>query len=858
MLPITVVEGALILKDQMKDYVDRGRDLDAVSYLDFFIDSYDGKPHIESGSRQGASSASKRSEYLAGTGRGAKSQVLRQKGHETLPSFIGRWFPRKDNPDNRPTYCAWMLAMLKPWGTLQDICEGGQTFQSSFLAFEASTTNRVRCIMANMQYFYECSDGAKKRKEDGVIDRHRTVVDVEDVIFHDSTDNAEDLHGPTQTYTQRDVEIALSRQFSREEQLFGNVGVTIGFESGFFKDKDTNSVEPMPFSKIATANDLRQFDTWDGIIKSINKRGDKSGIVNRTAEIEPTIDNSIGVHIGPDTEPDVQRLPPPNGILSAHIDILNTNQKMAHDIVTNHLRAYLDGRKPKQMLLNVMGPGGTGKSTMLNAITKTFEELGASDLLFKTALSGVAASLIGGTTLHWWAGIPAQRNPQSDDWMDSSSKEIRSRREKNIADIQCVAIDEVSMMTTDLVTLTSQVAGKVRSGNGDMNSTVPFGGLNVLLMGDFHQFEPVGKRQQALYSRGSSDDKRTSIIGRSLYHQFDNVVALDQQMRITDRTWQDILNRARTGDCTTSDLKDIQKLVLNIKGCDIPDFSKKPWSDAILVTPRNAVRSLWNVEATKKHCIASGNLLYRFDAEDTVGKHHTAPDFEQKTMIAGMALDDVNKLPHRVEIAIGMKIMITDNIATDADLANGSRGVIADIVLDIREVLDREQLKRDGYVKLECPPAAIIFEPIHYSFQKFPDLREGQIPIFPSQTSFNISTTGKPKTKITRRQYPITPAYAFTDHKAQGQTIEYVIVDIGKVPGGFGNSAFGMYVALSRSRGRNTIRLLRDFENSLFTRHPSDDLRMEDIRLEALAKETKEKWMSGIGLVYTIFSLGVR
>ena len=83
--------------------------------------------------------------------------------------------------------------------------------------------------------------------------------------------------------------------------------------------------------------------------------------------------------------------------------------------------------------------------------------------------------------------------------------------------------------------------------------------------------------------------------------------------------------------------------------------------------------------------------------------------------------------------------------------------------------------------------------------------------------------------------------YAFTDYKSQGQTIEYVIIDIGKPPTGT-LSPFSAYVALSRSRGRDTIRLLRDFDDNLFQNHPSDALRREMTRLEALNDATKREW----------------
>ena len=55
------------------------------------------------------------------------------------------------------------------------------------------------------------------------------------------------------------------------------------------------------------------------------------------------------------------------------------------------------------------------------------------------------------------------------------------------------------MCTLDLVTLLSQVAGKVRADDGSTDSRTPFGGMNVILMGDFHQFPPVGAADAALY-----------------------------------------------------------------------------------------------------------------------------------------------------------------------------------------------------------------------------------------------------------------------------------------------------------------------------------------------------------------------
>jgi hypothetical protein len=97
---------------------------------------------------------------------------------------------------------------------------------------------------------------------------------------------------------------------------------------------------------------------------------------------------------------------------------------------------------------------------------------------------------------------------------------------------------------------------------------------------------------------------------------------------------------------------------------------------------------------------------------------------------------------------------------------------------------------------------------------------------------------------IDREQYALTAAYAFTDFKSQGQTIETVIVDLAKPLLGKLNS-FNTYVTLLRSHGTNTIRLLQDFDKRLFTVHPNEHLRQEDVRLERLEKETLLHYEAG-------------
>jgi len=165
-------------------------------------------------------------------------------------------------------------------------------------------------------------------------------------------------------------------------------------------------------------------------------------------------------------------------------------------------------------------------------------------------------------------------------------------------------------------------------------------------------------------------------------------------------------------------------------------------------------------------------------------------NMQQQVTVAGLSKKHTRKLPGRLEL------MVTMNIATEADLENGARGEIVDIVLDPRE-FNPHRDEETSLTRLQYPPAMILFKPYHYTFGRLEGLLDGVIPIFPSEIKFNIPHQGQ----MIRCLPTIMASYAFTDYKSQGQTIECVIVDLGKPPWG-ALTAFNTYVALSWSQGK--------------------------------------------------------
>lgn len=345
------------------------------------------------------------------------------------------------------------------------------------------------------------------------------------------------------------------------------------------------------------------------------------------------------------------------------------------------------------------------------------------------------------------------------------------------------------------------------------------------------------------------NDKRDTVedkLGRTIYEEFSTVVWLREQVRVTDPEWLDLLQHVRQGSCRASHMEFLRTRLLDHPDCPPTDFSLDPWRDAVLVTPRHSVRVLWNTEAVTKHCRDGKIPMYRCMAEDTIeGRALTSEEQFQVANEKASVAKQQNRLSPVVELAKDMKVMVTFNVGTKVDLANGTRGTVVDIVLDERSVTNAGQ---GAIVDVAKPPLYVLvkLDNVGDDLVALPGLERGVLPVVPMSRTIPIQVRGQ-KRIVSRRQLPMTPGYAFTDCRSQGQTIPYCIVDIAKPPSG-NHTPFAVYVALSRSHGRDHIRLLRDFPDAIVTTHPSEHLRSEDERLKVLDEETKKWWAHAGGM----------
>jgi hypothetical protein len=105
----------------------------------------------------------------------------------------------------------------------------------------------------------------------------------------------------------------------------------------------------------------------------------------------------------------------------------------------------------------------------------------------------------------------------------------------------------------------------------------------------------------------------------------------------------------------------------------------------------------------------SGNRKYIISAEDMHKESGDVPDSKTKFAIAGLKDDATKNLKMRVELAVGMKAMVVLNIATEADVVNGTRGTVQGIELDPREGHTVPDDK--GHIHLKYSPPVIYFWP---------------------------------------------------------------------------------------------------------------------------------------------------
>ena len=184
----------------------------------------------------------------------------------------------------------------------------------------------------------------------------------------------------------------------------------------------------------------------------------------------------------------------------------------------------------------VTGPAGSGKTFLVNSYIKYLKENEVSVGI--TASTGIAATHMGGVTIHSWAGIGIHANISDSDIEAFADKPYLAKRFEKV---KVLIIDEVSMLHHFRLDLIDQVL-RTMKGNND-----PFGGVQIVLCGDFFQLPPVSRfgEPDSQFIYHSDSWKSASFV----------ICYLDEQFRQGNDTVTNILNEIRAGKVSTKSKK---------------------------------------------------------------------------------------------------------------------------------------------------------------------------------------------------------------------------------------------------------------------------------------------------------------
>ncbi|KAF8817656.1 hypothetical protein BYT27DRAFT_7028728, partial [Phlegmacium glaucopus] len=159
-----------------------------------------------------------------------------------LPHFVGAWPPRNDRPKDKELYCATMLALLRPWLDLCDLKTEMESFEETFESFLAGASKETKDVIENIQYYYECYDGAKKRQEVQSEDTERTMDYEVDAGVEDLTSDSLMSHPESMEVTEDDIELAYETRGMMREQLYADIALNIAMECGVFSETKPETV----------------------------------------------------------------------------------------------------------------------------------------------------------------------------------------------------------------------------------------------------------------------------------------------------------------------------------------------------------------------------------------------------------------------------------------------------------------------------------------------------------------------------------------------------------------------------------------------------------------------------------------
>lgn len=419
------------------------------------------------------------------------------------------------------------------------------------------------------------------------------------------------------------------------------------------------------------------------------------------------------------------------------------------------------------------GEPGAGKTHTVNAFVNFLRSCDVEPAI--TASTGIAATHIGGMTIHSWSGIGIKTYLDKYDLDKIATSEYISKR---VNRTRILIIDEISMLSPNTLDMVDMVCREIKQ-NGE-----PFGGMQIVLVGDFFQLPPVVKRHDI-----ENQKKQTLLIpeilvevGRLQLGTFAYeggawkrakpvICYLTEQHRQDDADYLSVLSAIRSNNISDNHMNHIIKR--QIESDDMPDNITKLFSHNINVDQVN------------------GNELARLDEEVKIFTMSTKGN---DSLIASIKKGCLS--PEKLELKIGAVVMCTKNNPKER-FANGTLGT----VISFDDFTGEPIIKTKNGRNITIAPM-----------------------------DWTVEENGKIRAQIT--QIPLRLAWAITVHKSQGMSLDAAVMDLSQV------FEFGQgYVALSRVRRLSDLYLL-GYNDNAFKVHPQ--ILEKDILFKNKSEEARQ------------------
>lgn len=189
------------------------------------------------------------------------------------------------------------------------------------------------------------------------------------------------------------------------------------------------------------------------------------------------------------------------------------------------------------------GSAGTGKTYVLNAYIKYLQERNVSVAI--TASTGIAATHMNGQTIHSWSGMGVKDQLSYGDLIRMKEKKYL---EKNITTARVLIIDEVSMLHKKQLDMLDEILRLFK------NPELPFGGIQIVLSGDFFQLPPVTKNEE-------TNKEKFAFMAKAWVEAGLTICYLTDQYRQTDNDLNQLLNEIRSGLVSDTSMKLLDEAV---------------------------------------------------------------------------------------------------------------------------------------------------------------------------------------------------------------------------------------------------------------------------------------------------------